>query len=1017
MKKFLHAFTFLFLNLFALAQTEISGIINQYTAVINIDACAGTLTVSDASGFEAGMDAILIQMQGAIINTSNNTNFGTIEDLRSAGLYERTRIRSVSGNIITLEFSLLNQYNIDGSIQLVSLPVYENAVVTNPVFAEVWNGQTGGVLALEVTDTLILNAQLSAAARGFRGGSEDITQSNNCNILTTANDYYYNSNNWRGAAKGDGIASIVAGREAGRGPQSTGGGGGNDHNTGGGGGGHIEAGGIGGENREPTALGCDGRFPGLGGRAIADLENRIFMGGGGGSGHENNNGDVKGGDGGGIVIVIARSILGNGQQVAAQGQSSSTVIGDGSGGGGAGGTVIIDAENIISPFEIIASGGMSGNISNNNENRCHGPGGGGSGGRAILPINLPINVIVSRGEAGQTLNSSANSCPNGNNGAQPGGDGLIEDFFGIPKSTQPNIGGTLTILTQPETLDACIDESLNLSVEAAGINLQYQWQLDRGDGNGFQNIPEGAILSGTQTPELFIGSVLPEFANASFRVEISGACTTQSIFSDAVSINITEAPNPDFDFAINVLSVEFENNSTNATSYEWDFGDGVQSNEANPTHAYAAEGEYEVTLRAFSSCDTVLISETILIEATPSASFSANATQGCAPFTITFQNNSSSNATSFVWILPGASPGFSTQRNPTVIYNMPGNYNVTLVASNATGIDTLTLENFIVVNQTPEAEFSNIVNDLNVSFSNNSILGDTFFWNFGDGMMSNESSPNHIYTQAGSYDVTLITNNICGSDTITKSITVGAAPSALFTQNRQNGCAPHLVTFNDISTGNYDTRIWQFPGGNPATSSDPNPTVRYDTPGKYDIILTITGALGTSTITQEMYITVLEPPTPVFDFSIENNTVTFQNASLNSTSLLWNFGDGNTSTQMNPVHTYDSSGVYTVTLNASNAYCGKSISRTFAVGTTDVKDLTSSGIFIFPNPASELLHIQANIFTQGLNYQLFSASGQILANGFFRDEVKIDLSYFSKGLYLLQLRSKEKIFITKIIKQ
>jgi PKD repeat protein len=82
----------------------------------------------------------------------------------------------------------------------------------------------------------------------------------------------------------------------------------------------------------------------------------------------------------------------------------------------------------------------------------------------------------------------------------------------------------------------------------------------------------------------------------------------------------------------------------------------------------------------------------------PVANFTANTTSGCAPLTVSFSDQSSNNATSWSWIFNGATPSSSISPNPTVIYNTPGIYSVTLTASNAGGSNTKTMTNYITVN-------------------------------------------------------------------------------------------------------------------------------------------------------------------------------------------------------------------------------------------------------------------------------------------------------------------------------
>ncbi len=1016
MKKIGLLLTFIIITFLSFAQTNISGIINRYAAVTAIDSCTNSLIVQNAAGFEVDMSILLIQTKGAIINNSNTNNFGNITDLRSTGLYERATIQAINGNQITLKNTILNRYNLDGGVQIVSLAMYENATVTDTLRAQPWDGQTGGILALEVTNTLTVNAAIQADGAGFRGGIAGIAASNNCTALTSANAYSYDLNNWRGASKGEGVADFTIGREAGRGAQANGGGGGNDHNAGGGGGANVAPGGNGGKNEEPDILGCDGAFPGLGGKTISFTDNRIFLGGGGGAGHENNDVATDGGNGGGIIILIAKNVVGNNFKIAANGIMPDTTSGDGSGGGGGGGTIVLEVDSIISPFLVEVQGGNGGVVNNLNQERCAGPGGGGGGGRFLMNPMLQTDYNLGRGEAGRSINSM--SCGNSSNSAQTGTDGTLEPFTGIPQSTEMNLPPA--IAAQPSSISACENKSTTIEVMITGSRLQYQWLVDKSDGTGFQNVVESGTYSGTQTPTLFIGSVLSEMGNYKFQLRVSSVCNT-TISSQPISITLQTAPTAQFTFAFTTApnSIDFNNISTNADKYFWNFGDSTNSNLQNPRHTYAQNGDYTVTLAAINDCDSITFSQNISLAAEPIAGFSATPTQGCQPLSVTFQNTSSADATSFTWILPGATPSFSNQKNPTVTYITAGTYSVTLVASNASGIDTLTQDSFVVINKPPTANFNTATtaNPLIIKLVNNSIGGTTYLWDFGDTQTSTEANPTHTYQMSGTYIILLTATNACGSQTKALQITVGEAPTARFTAVRPNGCAPHTVNFSDASSGEYTSRFWEFPGGNPATSTDASPRVVYAMPGEYDVRLTVRGTLGSDTVLNIAYVNVLPSPTPIFTFAVNGNTITFNNESAGSTSYQWSFGDGQTSTQLNPVHIFANSGVYTVTLNASNAYCGRSLSRVIAVGLNATEDLRESGILVFPNPTHNLLTINAETFGKPLQMKLFSLDGKLIFNQNFTKQLEVELSAFANGMYLLQLQSEEKVWVAKIVKQ
>ncbi|MBI5914762.1 MAG: PKD domain-containing protein, partial [Bacteroidetes bacterium] len=147
-------------------------------------------------------------------------------------------------------------------------------------------------------------------------------------------------------------------------------------------------------------------------------------------------------------------------------------------------------------------------------------------------------------------------------------------------------------------------------------------------------------------------------------------------------------------------------------------------------------------------------------------------------------------------------------------------------------------------------------------------------------------------------------------------------PTANFIGTPTTGCTPLSVAFTDQSTNGPISWNWTFPGGNPGTSTMQNPTVVYNTAGVFNVTLTATNLAGSNTVTKTNYISVQSQPAPGFTWAQVGLTLIFTNTSSpNSTSFLWNFGDGGTSTATNPTHTYAIDGFYDVTLTATNI-CG-----------------------------------------------------------------------------------------------
>ncbi len=148
-------------------------------------------------------------------------------------------------------------------------------------------------------------------------------------------------------------------------------------------------------------------------------------------------------------------------------------------------------------------------------------------------------------------------------------------------------------------------------------------------------------------------------------------------------------------------------------------------------------------------------------------------------------------------------------------------------------------------------------------------------------------------------------------------------PVANFTADQTTIPEGGTVNFTDLSENEPTSYAWTFDGGTPASATTPNPSVTYNTAGTYDVTLYVQNTQGNDTKTETAYITVTEPA-PTADFTANPNpscdgVVQFTDASTGATSWEWNFGDGNTSTEQNPEHTYAADGTYTVDLTATNA--------------------------------------------------------------------------------------------------
>lgn len=393
--------TLLLLNVSTTQAQTIRKIVNDYARVSNIAGTTLTLTGSySTASFSVGKRVVIIQMKGASIQTNSaSASFGSIDAINNAGNYEFATIASVNttDNNVKLSQGLTATYSTSGIVQLVSAPQYTNVTVDSTLTASPWNPftGTGGVLVLEVGNTLTLQADIDVSGLGFKGGSANVTPDGNNNISTV----YAASDASGFAGKGEGIASIATSQQNARGPLASGGGGGSMHNAGGGGGSNYTTGGLGGHGY--VGKGID-YGPGLGGKSLGSYyaTAKLFLGGGGGGGQQNNGNASAGANGGGIAIIRAGKITTSGaQSILSNGSKALSSNNDGAGGGGAGGTIVLDINNYLlsatNTLAAHANGGHGGNVANQ---EMHGSGGGGGTGiilysRPTLPANATFSSI------------------------------------------------------------------------------------------------------------------------------------------------------------------------------------------------------------------------------------------------------------------------------------------------------------------------------------------------------------------------------------------------------------------------------------------------------------------------------------------------------------------------------------------------------------------------------------------------------------------------------------------------
>ena len=488
--------------------------------------------------------------------------------------------------------------------------------------------------------------------------------------------------------------------------------------------------------------------------------------------------------------------------------------------------------------------------------------------------------------------------------------------------------------------------------------LPDTWYWDFGDGN----------TSEVENPVHEFGM------NASYTVSLiaTNSHGSDNITKDYyITINDASAPGANFTatptYGATPLTVQFTDTSEgNPRAWQWSFGDGGGSNERNPKHTYTTADAFTVSLTTENAAgDSTVTNEyyitTVAPTGAPMATFTANPTYGPFPLTVEFLDQSLGSPTSWLWDFGDGST--STFMSPEHMYNATGSYTVTLRVSNAGGSDIAEQDYYITVTPSgglpPTAGFvADVVTGivpLNVQFTDQSTGNiSTWNWDFGDGSTSTDQNPAHTYNVAGEYTVNLTVSN---GDSLSNATSKGSyiyasatggrpaplptnpAPVAGFTSNVTSGHTPFSVQFSDLTANSPTNWTWVF--GDGSTSTDQNPIHMYSTAGRYDVTLVSVSPYGSNTVTKPGYIystnaydtNTTGTTAPVASF-IKNSvnagsstvggggtTVVFNDTSTNDpTSWSWDFGDGTSSTEQNPIHTYEKAGDYAVTLTASNTY-------------------------------------------------------------------------------------------------
>jgi gliding motility-associated-like protein len=496
--------------------------------------------------------------------------------------------------------------------------------------------------------------------------------------------------------------------------------------------------------------------------------------------------------------------------------------------------------------------------------------------------------------------------------------------------------------TQNNVCDGVSMAFTNTSSLSNGTMTNYTW--DFGDASGTSTL-ENPNYSFTQAGDFTV----------TLTVTTNEGCESSG---DAI---VTVHPLPTVNFTIDNAcpgsEVMLTNTSTISSGtndqFTWQLGDGSPNqNTTDAQHAYSTAGTYSITLTVVSdqNCQND-ITQDVTLYPLPEPSFTQN--NVCEGNNMNFVNTSSISAgsiTQYNWNF-GTSIGASTAQNPTFTYDTEGSYTVTLIAESNQGcIDSISAD--VIVFPLPEPSFTqnNVCLGEAMNFTNTSAISSGsltgYNWNFGVPLAtSTDENPSFTYTTAGNFNVILVaTSNEGCVFSVSQPVMVSAVPQASFTA--ANVCNQTNAFMQSTATGPVALTQWDYTSDGTIDFSGTNASHTYPSAGTYAITQTVISTVGcSSSITQNITV----HPLPVVNISGQNvcegSTVSFTNVSGISsgsiTGYVWDFGNGGSSTQQTPTHTYPFQGVFNVSATAtSNNGCS-------ATGITQVN--------VFPIPVAQFI--------------------------------------------------------------
>lgn len=531
---------------------------------------------------------------------------------------------------------------------------------------------------------------------------------------------------------------------------------------------------------------------------------------------------------------------------------------------------------------IVGGGGSAGMGDNFN----FGPGGGGAGGvlsGTLSGLSGTYTVVVGSGGAGQPIQnsqgfngtnssfgayiaygggggggSSGSAFPNGKAGGSGGGGDQFGSAgisiqtsqapltgYGSAGDTTPsggNGGGATGVITG---LASSITGS-SVTYATGGLDGGTLLNVNGtdGEGDGGQGSWSGTSGSGGS------GIVILRYSSIEVPIALFNATSTW------------------VDTGTNITFVDMS--LQNPQTWNWSFGDGINSTARNNTHSYENPGIYTVILNVSNFYGFSNYSINITVSSSPFSNFTVNPNVGAAPLSVAFSDASTGCVTGWFWNFGDGSTSIS--QSPTHIYSSIGTYYPQLTVTGTFGDNvSQTVPIYVVASPIPIVQFSASPlfgsAPLNVQFTDLSAAsgGITGWnWSFGDGNYSNSQNPSHIYVSTGQYSVTLVATSGVYSNYTSKigyiniGITSGTITANFTASPTSSPSYPANIQFFDNSVCNpaCTNWVWDFNNDGATDSLAQNPLYTYENPGVYTVKLIVSNNIQTGSKLRPNYVSI-----------------------------------------------------------------------------------------------------------------------------------------------------------------